>query len=84
MDIRTAGKDAKRYEWDLHGWGGGVSFRWDGSYHKTHSFCSGGSGCPDGEYPHGQMVMDAAGNLFGTTELGGKYYGGTVFEIAQQ
>jgi uncharacterized repeat protein (TIGR03803 family) len=36
-----------------------------------HSFCSAG-GCADGLYPaRGPLAMDAAENLYGTTELGG-------------
>jgi hypothetical protein len=71
------------YDYDLYGMGGGVVFRWHSSYRKIHSFCSKGDrNCADGMYPHGQMVMDAEGNLFGTTEGGGKYHsGGVVFEI---
>lgn len=37
---------------------------------------------PNGTGPAGGLVMDAAGNLFGVTVAGGKYGGGTVFEIA--
>ncbi|MCU1299827.1 MAG: hypothetical protein JWQ87_111 [Candidatus Sulfotelmatobacter sp.] len=36
----------------------------------------------DGQAPNSTMVFDSAGNLYGTTELGGPYYGGTVFELA--
>jgi len=41
---------------------------WDET--TLHSFCS-VSGCADGNLPNGGLVMDAAGNLFGTTQLGG-------------
>jgi len=36
----------------------------------------------DGEGPSGSLLMDAAGNLFGTTDYGGLNNGGTVFELA--
>ena len=35
----------------------------------------------DGYYPKAGLVLDAAGNLYGTTEQGGIYGGGTVFEL---
>jgi uncharacterized repeat protein (TIGR03803 family) len=36
---------------------------------------------PDGAFPLGSLVFDAAGNLYGTTEQGGAYGFGTVFKI---
>jgi uncharacterized repeat protein (TIGR03803 family) len=36
----------------------------------------------DGGYPAAGLIVDAAGNLFGTTEFGGPGDRGTVFEIA--
>ncbi|MEA2922746.1 MAG: hypothetical protein QOF07_2711, partial [Bradyrhizobium sp.] len=36
----------------------------------------------DGKEPRGSLISDAAGNLFGTTELGGAGGAGTVFELA--
>src|ERR1039458_3931748 len=41
----------------------------------------------DGESPAGRLIFDAAGNLYGTTEIGGKYSNchgtcGTVFELS--
>ena len=46
------------------------------------------TGAPDGSYPESQMVMDASGNLYGTTAFGGSTSGtcgnsgcGTVFEL---
>jgi len=35
----------------------------------------------DGTSPHGSLIFDSAGNLYGTTVLGGTYAGGTVFEL---
>jgi len=46
-----------------------------------YSFCSAGS-CADGAQPSGGVTFDAAGNLYGTTELGGSYNAGTVFQLA--
>jgi uncharacterized repeat protein (TIGR03803 family) len=36
----------------------------------------------DGGKPAGALVFDKAGNLYGTTEIGGKYDKGTVFKLA--
>jgi uncharacterized repeat protein (TIGR03803 family) len=36
---------------------------------------------PDGAFPIGSLIFDAAGNLYGTTEQGGAYGYGTVFKI---
>jgi uncharacterized repeat protein (TIGR03803 family) len=35
----------------------------------------------DGAYPNGALVADAAGDLYGTTEQGGKFGYGTVYEL---
>jgi uncharacterized repeat protein (TIGR03803 family) len=35
----------------------------------------------DGYYPYSTLAIDAAGNLYGTTQAGGKLGGGTVFEL---
>jgi len=35
----------------------------------------------DGAGPHADLIFDAAGNLYGTTEFGGEYNGGTIYEI---
>ena len=43
-----------------------------------HSFNSDGT---DGIYPTGQLVIDAQGNLYGTTQNGGPYNQGTVFQL---
>lgn len=51
-----------------------------------YTFCSQNS-CDDGAYPNGDMVLDAAGALYGTTVYGGgcgTYDGcGTAFELAR-
>ena len=46
-----------------------------------HSFPSGGD---DGSFPedYGNLVFDHAGNIYGTTELGGFGGGGAVFELS--
>ena len=39
------------------------------------------TGTGDGGYPNPGLVLDAAGNLYGTTQTGGAHGDGTVFEI---
>jgi len=41
-----------------------------------------GSNATDGTNPIGGLIFDAAGNLYGTTFLGGKFSAGTVFELS--
>lgn len=38
-------------------------------------------GDEDGEYPSTELVVDAAGNLYGTSVQGGEVGGGTVFQL---
>jgi len=45
-----------------------------------HNFCS-LLGCADGALPEAGLVIDAAGDLFGTTDSGGDHSSGTVFEL---
>jgi uncharacterized repeat protein (TIGR03803 family) len=40
------------------------------------------SGVPDGGDPGGALISDSAGNLYGTTALGGAYGPGEVFELS--
>jgi uncharacterized repeat protein (TIGR03803 family) len=48
-----------------------------------YTFCSvGGTECGDGSEPGNGVVMDAAGNLYGTTVTGGKYGKGAIFKLA--
>jgi uncharacterized repeat protein (TIGR03803 family) len=35
----------------------------------------------DGEYPQGALAQDSAGNLYGTTQIGGTANGGTIFKV---
>jgi len=46
-----------------------------------HSFCA-ETHCTDGSEPVAGLVRDAAGNLYGTTEVGGMDDGGVVFELS--
>ena len=39
------------------------------------------TGATDGSVPYAGLVMDKAGNLYGTTRFGGSSDGGTVFEV---
>jgi len=45
-----------------------------------HSFCT-ENNCGDGLQPWAGLLMDQAGNLYGTTAIGGKYYEGVVFKL---
>ena len=36
----------------------------------------------DGAAPYGSLIMDSAGNLYGTTSQGGAYFEGTVFKLS--
>src|SRR5450432_3804735 len=40
------------------------------------------AGDEDGEYADTDLVIDRAGNLYGTTVQGGKFSSGTVFKLA--
>lgn len=39
---------------------------------------------PDGGYLYGRLAIDAAGNLYGTTNVGGDQGDGTIFELSPQ
>jgi uncharacterized repeat protein (TIGR03803 family) len=55
-----------------------------------YSFCAQISECPDGAAPNSNLLIDAAGNLYGTTVSGGAYArplgasSGVVFELTRQ
>lgn len=40
------------------------------------------AGDEDGEYPSTELVVDANGNIYGSSVLGGDFGGGTVFQVA--
>jgi uncharacterized repeat protein (TIGR03803 family) len=42
----------------------------------------GGAATLDGAFPSGGLILDAAGNLYGTTQTGGSHNLGTVFELS--
>ena len=79
-----------------HGFGGGgrgdgVVYEFTpgtGQYSVIYNFCSRG-GCADGKAPYRvKLVIDTAGNLYGTTSFGGSNgsksdKGGTVFELVR-
>jgi hypothetical protein len=53
-----------------------------GKFKVLHSFCKAQHRfCGDGSNPQGGLVIDAAGNLYGTASSGGKQLEGTVFEL---
>lgn len=47
-----------------------------------YSFCS-KSNCTDGNLPYGAVVLDGSGNIFGSTDVGGKQNKGVAFELSQ-
>src|SRR5208337_984956 len=54
-----------------------------GGWNETvlYSFCS-APNCADGSHPmYADVILDSAGNLYGTTEAGGAYGWGVVFEL---
>ncbi len=63
--------------------GCGTVFKLDSAGNETmlHDFRSVFKGKPDGQSPEGDLVADAAGNLYGTTPFGGPDASGTIFEI---
>jgi uncharacterized repeat protein (TIGR03803 family) len=50
-------------------------------FSQLHDFCA-EPRCADGFYPNGNLIVDAAGNLYGTTSAGGAHGGGTAFELS--
>jgi uncharacterized repeat protein (TIGR03803 family) len=63
--------------------GAGTVFKVDSTGNETvlYNFCS-KSQCEDGEAPFAGLAMDSAGNLYGTTLLGGfDLYYGVVFKL---
>jgi uncharacterized repeat protein (TIGR03803 family) len=63
--------------------GGGTVFKVGprGAETVLYSFCA-KSRCADGAAPEANLAMDAQGDLFGTTSIGGAYGYGAIFEVA--
>jgi uncharacterized repeat protein (TIGR03803 family) len=61
------------------GSGRGTVFRIDKTFKMTVVYRF--SGDTDGLYPDAGLVMDSAGNLYGTTYLGGAYGWGTIYKV---
>lgn len=65
---------------------GGTVFKLDPSLSLTvlYNFCASPGACPEGAEPLGTLVLDAQGNLYGTTSVLGPstYSSGTVFKLA--
>lgn len=62
--------------------GGGTLFEIgaDGRFSLLHTFCS-AANCTDGGEPYSGVHIDAAGNLYGTTNIGGAQNSGVVYEF---
>ena len=71
---------------DLHSCGGGCGTLFKLSRSSSGSWTFGVhylfGRATDGYHPSGQLIRDAAGNLYGTTQAGGAYGAGVVFEIS--
>lgn len=65
------------------GAGCGTVFKVDTSGHETVLYSFRGQNNHDGAEPEGGLVMDSAGNLYGTTYFGGalSFHGGIIFQI---
>ncbi|MGH9644766.1 MAG: choice-of-anchor tandem repeat GloVer-containing protein, partial [Terriglobales bacterium] len=70
------------YKGGVHGDGTVFKLTQSGTETVLYSFCS-QSGCTDGSNPLATPVLDASGNVYGTTLKGGAHGQGTVFEVSQ-
>lgn len=64
---------------DREGSGQGTVFKIDKTFKMTVLYRF--SGTTDGAYPDASLVRDSAGNLYGTTYLGGASGWGTIFKV---
>jgi uncharacterized repeat protein (TIGR03803 family) len=53
------------------------------TYRVIKQFCS-RANCTDGSFPSGPLIMDAAGQFYGTTFTGGKYGGGVFYRLTPE
>jgi uncharacterized repeat protein (TIGR03803 family) len=71
-------------EGGAYGWGTvfELSPNVDGSWTESvlYSFCS-AANCSDGREPGANVILDGAGDLYGTTVFGGSFGGGVVFRL---
>ena len=67
----------------LSGPSGGTVFKVTptGAETTLYSFCASGASCLDGSGPQSALLMDSAGNLYGTVNAGGANNQGVVFEL---
>ncbi len=77
----TADSQGNFYGTSLYGGaaGDGVVFKVDPAGHETVLY--GFQGEADGGEPRSGVLRDAAGNLFGTTSIGGSAMGGTAYKL---
>jgi len=56
----------------------------DGTWTESliHTFPKGSGGTPDGQNPYASLIQDSAGNLYGTTWVGGPDDEGVIFRLA--
>jgi uncharacterized repeat protein (TIGR03803 family) len=59
----------------------GTVFKLDTRGNEVVLYNFGSKGVPDGGAPNGRLIMDEAGNLYGTTASGGAHRHGTVFKL---
>jgi uncharacterized repeat protein (TIGR03803 family) len=52
------------------------------TFKVVYAFCKTGGGCKDGANPHGGLIIDVNGNLYGTVNSYGKYDNGGIFRIS--
>lgn len=55
----------------------------EGIFSVVYDFCS-LSNCADGSAPVGSLIVDRAGNFYGTTNRGGQFNQGAVFEFTPE
>jgi uncharacterized repeat protein (TIGR03803 family) len=60
--------------------GGGIAFKLDSAGKQTilHTFAVTGTGA---RLPNAGLILDAVGNLYGTTKYGGDFLAGTVYKL---
>ena len=62
--------------------GSGIAFKLTpGSSEYTETVLHAFGPQPDGQHPRSGLIADTSGALYGTTRIGGKYDGGTVFKL---